>query len=117
MTWSSMSSPWLYRFLGECSRQLSDQTGKRHIERRIQIAGLWTRVVLEHFHGDGRIVGDDHTGLNHSQQARDALGFAERAGGVNHGIRIVAKPRSMDGGASQTEFRSNASVNEFLAAG
>ena len=53
--------------LGECSRQLSDQTGKRHIEGGIQIAGLWTRVVLEHFQGDGSVVGDDHAHLNHAQ--------------------------------------------------
>src|SRR6266496_708913 len=68
--------------LGECSRQLSDQTGKRHVEGGIQIAGFWTRVVLEHFHGDGSVVGDDH--------AR----FATRAVSYAAEVARVSKPRN-----------------------
>src|SRR6267378_2957006 len=90
--------------LGECSRQLSDQTSKRHIEGRIQIACLWTRVVFEHFHADGGIVGYDHPRLNHTQQTGDAFGFAESAGSVNHGIRVVANSSRIDRGKSQTDF-------------
>src|SRR5437762_10501530 len=66
--------------LSECSRQLADQTGEWHIQRAIHSTGFRTRVVFKHFHGDGAIIGDDHTGLNHTHQASDAFGFAESAG-------------------------------------
>jgi hypothetical protein len=36
--------------------------------------------------------------LNHPQQACNALGFTESAGGVNHSIRIIANARSMNRG-------------------
>src|SRR5689334_19880001 len=90
--------------LGESLRQLSDQTGKRHIEGRIQITGLWTRIVFEYFHGDSSIVGDNHTRLYHPQQPGDALGFAESAGRVDYGICIVAIRNRIDSGESQADF-------------
>jgi len=90
--------------LGECSRQFSDQTGKGHIEGRIESAGLWTGIVLEHFHGDGAIVSDDHAGLNHAQQAGAALGFAESAGRINDGVGVVTDRCRMDCGESQADF-------------
>src|SRR5256885_14782712 len=72
--------------------------GKRHIEGRIQIACLWTRVVFEHFHGDRGVVGDDHTRLNHTQQTGDAFCLAESAGGINHSVSIVASVMSFSSG-------------------
>jgi len=69
---------------------------RRAYRGRIQLASLLTRVVLEHFHGDGGVVGDDRARLNHAQQAGDALGFAERAGRVDHGVCIIS-PKALAG--------------------
>src|SRR5437762_3224789 len=90
--------------LSECSRQLADQTGEWHIQRAIQSTGFRTRVVFEHFDGNGGIITHDYASLNHAHQAGDALGFAERAGCVDDRIGIVANPSRKDRGQSQTDF-------------
>src|SRR6266480_5044081 len=58
---------------------LADERSPRHVESAVNGAGQRTGVVLEDLDHQRSVVGENHAGLLHAEQARLTLGLAERA--------------------------------------
>ena len=74
----------IFRWPGQFGHKL----GPAHVHGSVDLAGLRSRIVLEDFHHQGRIVRENDTRLQHAQKPGVPLGLTERSRGVD---RLVAK--------------------------
>src|SRR5438067_5677580 len=65
------------RLLAVRVRDLPHELGPGHVDGAVHGPGLRTRIVLEDFHHQGGVVGEDHAGLQHAQQTDLSFGLAE----------------------------------------
>src|SRR5207249_7181769 len=78
------------RLLAIGLRDLADERSPRHVESAVNRAGQRTGVVLENLDHERRVVGEDHSGLLHTEQARLTLGLAERTRGIDSNVGLIA---------------------------
>jgi predicted unusual protein kinase regulating ubiquinone biosynthesis (AarF/ABC1/UbiB family) len=65
---------------------LANKFGPAHIHGSVDLAGLRSRIVLEDFHHQCRVVRENDARLQHAQKPDLPLGLAERSGGVDRHI-------------------------------
>src|SRR5690349_23805271 len=61
-------------------RDLSDELRPGHVDGAVDGPSLRPRIVLEDFHHQCGVVGEDHAGLQHPQKTDLSFGFAESTG-------------------------------------
>src|SRR5438034_6635914 len=98
-------------------RDLADERSPRHVESAVNGAGQRTGVVLEDLDHQRSVVGENHAGLLHAEQARLTLSLAERARGIDSNVGVIAlaeRGERREGGAN---LERNAGKDQLLASG
>ena len=67
---------------------LAAKLGLGHVHGPVHLAGLWSRIILEDFHHQSCVVGQNDTGLQHAQESDLALGLAEGSLGIDCHIGV-----------------------------
>ena len=96
-------------------RDLPDELRPRHVHCAVDGAGLRSCVVFQDFHHQGRVIRDDHAGLQHTQKTGLALGLAESSGGVDGHIGVEALANGGDRGERSADFEGDACEDQLLA--
>src|SRR3984885_3524601 len=98
-------------------RDLPHELGPGHVQGAVDGAGLRPRIVLQDFHHQSGVVGEDDAGLQHAQKTGLALGLAEGSGRVDGHIGVEALASRGDGGERRTDFEGDTREDQLLAAG
>jgi Tetracyclin repressor-like, C-terminal domain len=88
-----------FRRRGRSSRQV----GPGHVDGPVHLADLWSRIILEDFHHQSCVVGQNDTGLQHAQESDLALGLAEGSRGIDCHIGIQPLTNGTDGGKTRLD--------------
>ena len=95
---------------------LANKLGPAHIHGCIHLTSLRSPIVLEDFHHQRRIVGENHARLQHAQKPGLPLGLAERARGIDGHICVETLAHGGDGRKSGADFERDAGKDQLLAA-
>src|SRR2546428_13138585 len=96
---------------------LTHELGPRHVHGPVDLAGLWSPIVLQDFHHQGRVVRDNNTSLKHAQKPDLALGLTEGSRGIDRYIRVQPLAYGSDCRKSRTDFQRDAGEDQLLATG
>src|SRR5258708_3579489 len=103
---------WASRLLCVGVGDLADKLGPGHVHGPVHLAGLWSRIILEDFHHQSCVVGQNDTGLQHAQESDLALGLAEGSRGIDCHIGVQPLPTAvMAGKAAQTSSEMPAKIS------
>src|SRR5579862_6907256 len=72
--------------VGLCN--LANKLGPAHVHGSVNLTGLRSPIVLEDFHHQGRIVGENDARLQHAQKPGLPLGLAECTRGIDGHICV-----------------------------
>src|SRR5258708_25172511 len=78
VTWSDSA----HRLLAVSLRDLPDELRPGHVDGAIDGPRLGARIVLEDFHHQCGVIGEDHAGLQHAQKSDLSFSLAESTGVV-----------------------------------
>src|ERR1700688_1815485 len=96
---------------------LANKLGPAHVHGSINLTGLRSPIVLEDFHHQSRIVGENDARLQHAQKPGLPLGLAERARGIDGHICVETLAHGGHCRKSCADFEGDASEDQLLAAG
>src|SRR5256886_16419869 len=105
------------RLLAIGLRDLADERSPRHVESAVNGAGQRTGVVLEDLDHERSVVGEDHPGRLHAEQARLTLGLAERARGIDSSVGVIALAERGDRREGGADLERNAGKDQLFASG
>jgi hypothetical protein len=86
-------------------RDLSDKRRPGHVDGAVHGPSLLPRIVLEDFHHQRGVVGEDHAGLQHAQKTDLSFGLAESTRGVDGHVGVKTLANSRDGGERRANFK------------
>src|SRR5437899_8136038 len=105
------------RLLAVGLRDLADERSPRHIESAVNRAGQRTGVVLEDLDHQRSVVGENHAGLLHAEQARLTLGLAKGARGIDSNVGLIALAERGDRREGGANLERDAGKDQLLASG
>src|SRR2546430_607582 len=105
------------RLLDVGLHDLADERSPRHVESAVNGAGQRTGVVLEDLDHQRSVVGENHAGLLHAEQARLTLSLAERARGIDSNVGVIALAERGDRREGGANLERNAGKDQLLASG
>ena len=78
----------MHRLFDVGLRDLSDELRPGHVDGAVDGPSLLPCIVLEDFHHQGGVVGEDNAGLQHAQKTDLPFGLAESTGGVDSHVGV-----------------------------
>src|SRR3984957_18819063 len=109
--------PPAYRLLAVSLRDLPDELRPGHVDGAIDGPRLGARIVLEDFHHQCGVIGEDHAGLQHAQKSDLSFSLAESAGRIDGHVSVETLANSGNGGERRADFKGDAREDQFLAPG
>src|SRR5689334_16951876 len=107
--------PPAYRLLAVSLRDLPNELRPGHVHAGVDGPRFGTCIVLEDFHHQCGVIGEDDAGLQHAQKPSLSFSLTESTRSVDGHVSVEALANSGDGGERRADFKGDAREDQFLA--